>query len=581
MHIPDGFVSAPVSLAAGAIAVAGIGVCLSGARRQLDERTAPLAGLVAVFVFAMQMINFPVAAGTSGHLIGGALAAILVGPYAGALALSVVILVQGLVFADGGLSALGLNIINMAFVPVIVGWVVFRLLMRVLPARPPAVMAAAFVAGFSSVPVSAAAFVAEYALGGSQVFDLRAVLVAMVGVHGLIGLGEGLITALTVAAVYGVRPDLVYGMRDHAPEGTVTRGRGLPVWGFVALGLGLSLLVAGALSVVASKAPDGLERVAEDTGFAAQAQANANAGFALADYGQSGGLPVGVAGVIGVLIVVAVASLLFLVIRRRNEPDDTAPAHEHGHDAGERLYLHRHTAVHALPAHVKIVTLLTFILLVVLTPAEQYWAFGVYALMLVAVAVVARVPFSVIGPRMLVEVPFVLFAVLMPVLGPEPRVQVLGLSLSQAGLVAAWGILAKGTLGVVGSILLAATTPARDLVSGLQRLRVPSLLVQIAAFMLRYTHVVTDEAARMRIARESRGFEARGVTAWPALAHTGGTLFIRSYERGERVHLAMLSRGYTGSMPTTGSAATAADWGRAVLLPAAALLIAAAAWMAQ
>lgn len=581
MHIPDGFVSAPVSLAAAAVAVAGLGVCLAGARRQLDERTAPLAGLVAVFVFAMQMINFPVAAGTSGHLIGGALAAILVGPYAGALAISVVIMVQGLVFADGGLSAMGLNLINMAFIPVLVGWVVFRLLMRVLPARPPAVMAAAFVAGFSSVPVSAAAFVAEYALGGSHVFDLRAVLVAMVGVHVLIGLGEGLITALTVAAVYGVRPDLVYGMRDHAPEGATTRGRGLPLWGFVALGLGLSLLVAGALSVFASKAPDGLERVAADTGFADQAQANANAGFALAEYGQGGGIPVGLAGVIGVGIVVAISSLLFLVVRRRREPEEDVPAHEHGHDAGERLYLHRHTAIHELPAHVKIVTLLAFILMVILTPADQYWAFALYALMLAGVAVVARVPFSVIGPRMLVEVPFVLFAVLMPVLGPEPDVQVLGLSLSQAGLVAAWGILAKGTLGVVGSILLAATTPARDLVSGLQRLRVPSLLVQIAAFMLRYTHVVTDEAARMRIARESRGFEATGVSAWPALAHTGGTLFIRSYERGERVHLAMLSRGYTGSMPTTGSAATVADWGRAVLLPAAALLIAVTAWMAQ
>lgn len=226
MHIPDGFINAPVSAAAGVVAVAGIGVCLYGARRQLDEKTAPLAGLVAVFVFAMQMINFPVAAGTSGHLLGGALAVILVGPFAGALAVSVVVIVQALVFADGGLSALGLNIINMAFVPAIVGWVVFRVLMRFLPKVSASVVGAAFVAGFLAVPASAAAFVAEYAIGGTGVYSIAQVLTAMLSVHVLIGIGEGIITGLTVAAVYGVRPDLVYGMRRYLarPVLTVTQG---------------------------------------------------------------------------------------------------------------------------------------------------------------------------------------------------------------------------------------------------------------------------------------------------------------------------------------------------------------------
>jgi len=214
MHIPDGFINGPVSVIAMIVAAIGIVVCLRGARKQLDERTAPLAGLVAVFIFAMQMLNFPVAAGTSGHLLGGALAAILVGPYAGALAVSVVILVQGLLFADGGLSALGLNIINMGLVTAVVGWVVFRLVIKATGVSKPKVMLASFLAGLIAVPVASLAFVLEYALGGTGTIGWQTVLVAMTGVHVLIGIGEGLITALTVSAVFLARPDLVYGVRD-------------------------------------------------------------------------------------------------------------------------------------------------------------------------------------------------------------------------------------------------------------------------------------------------------------------------------------------------------------------------------
>jgi cobalt/nickel transport system permease protein len=226
MHAPDGFINAPVSLIAGIIAVVGIAICLRGARQQLDERTAPLAGLVAVFIFAMQMINFPVGAGTSGHLLGGALAVILVGPYAGTLAVTVVVIVQALLFADGGLSALGINIINMAFVTAIVGWFVFRAIVRLAGGSKPAVMAGAFLAGFLSVPASALAFVGEYAVGGTGTIDLMAVLAAMVGVHLLIGIGEGIITAFVVLAVYAARPDLVYGVHDRvAKELVITEVR--------------------------------------------------------------------------------------------------------------------------------------------------------------------------------------------------------------------------------------------------------------------------------------------------------------------------------------------------------------------
>jgi len=218
MHVPDGFINAPVSVGAGVVAAAGIAVCLRGARRELDDRTAPMAGLVAAFVFAVQMLNFPVASGTSGHLLGGALAAILVGPYTGAVCVAVVLLVQGLFFADGGLTALGVNVVNMSLVTVVVGYLVFRVAVKALPRTKASIVGSAFLAALISVPVSSLAFVGMYALGGTTDVSLGAVATAMVGVHILIGIGEAIITALTVASIVAVRPDLVYGARGIAPE---------------------------------------------------------------------------------------------------------------------------------------------------------------------------------------------------------------------------------------------------------------------------------------------------------------------------------------------------------------------------
>jgi cobalt/nickel transport system permease protein len=216
---------------------------------------------------------------------------------------------------------------------------------------------------------------------------------------------------------------------------------------------------------------------------------------------------------------------------------------------GHKLHYHGHSPVHRAPAHAKVLALLGFMLLVVATPRGWYPAYAVYLLLLVAVVAVSRVPATYLLKRMVVEVPFVVFAVLMPFIATGPRVEVLGVAVSAGGLAAAWALLAKGTLGVLASLTLAATTEPRDLLAGLERLRVPSLLVQIMGFMVRYLDVVTDEMRRMRVARESRGFNARDVRHWPVLARSAGALFIRSYERGERVHLAMLSRGYTGTMP--------------------------------
>jgi len=213
MHVPDGFLDAPTSLATGVVAAAGVAVALRGARRELDDRTAPMAGLVATFVFAGQMINFPVGAGTSGHLMGGALAAVLVGPWSAVLCLSVVLLVQALLMADGGITALGTNITLIGLVTVAVGWLVFVGLRAVLPRRPASVVPAAAAGAFLSVPVAAVVFTLLFAVGGTAPVDLSAVLTAMLAWHSVIGVGEAAVTSLVVGSVVAVRPDLVHGAR--------------------------------------------------------------------------------------------------------------------------------------------------------------------------------------------------------------------------------------------------------------------------------------------------------------------------------------------------------------------------------
>lgn len=212
MHVPDGFLNAPVSFLGYVVAAVILGIAVVKARTQLDDKTAPLAGLTAVFIFAAQMLNFPVAAGTSGHLLGGALAAILVGPWVAMLVLTVVLTVQALLFADGGITALGINIINMGIVTAVVGWVVFRAGVRFVK-TPKGAAVVAGVAALVSVPASAMAFVVEYAVGGTAPVSMAAVTAAMGGVHVLIGIGEAFITGLVVAAVIASRPDVVAGVR--------------------------------------------------------------------------------------------------------------------------------------------------------------------------------------------------------------------------------------------------------------------------------------------------------------------------------------------------------------------------------
>ncbi|WP_326594310.1 energy-coupling factor ABC transporter permease [Streptomyces brevispora] len=355
MHVPDGFINAPVSAAAGVVAAGAVAVSLKGARRELDERTAPLAGLVAAFIFAVQMLNFPVAAGTSGHLLGGALAAILVGPYTGILCISVVLLMQGILFADGGLTALGVNILDMGIVTTVVAYALFRALVGVLPRTRRSMTAASFVAALVSVPAAACAFTLMYWIGGTTDIPIGKVFTAMAGVHVLIGIGEAAITALTVGAVIAVRPDLVHGARGLtaplklrvdgelvdaptrepvAASPAARSDRGLWVTGLVT-----ALVLAGFVSFYASASPDGLEKVASDQGIDKKAEEHASKDSPLADYGvkdvSDARISGGLAGVIGVgATLVAGSGAFYVVTRRRRTKVESAAA---GSRTGEKV----------------------------------------------------------------------------------------------------------------------------------------------------------------------------------------------------------------------------------------------------
>jgi cobalt/nickel transport system permease protein len=232
------------------------------------------------------------------------------------------------------------------------------------------------------------------------------------------------------------------------------------------------------------------------------------------------------------------------------------------------MHYHGHSVVHRLPAHVKVVALVGFLIAVVATPRGAWAAYAALSGVVLTAVAATQVPLGYLARRMVVELPFVLFALLLPFVATGPRVDVLGIPLSPDGAVGAGTLLAKATLGTVASLILASTTEARDLVAGLERLRLPAQLVAILGFMVRYVDVVADQVNRMRMARAARAFSARSLRDWPVLAHSSGALFIRSYERGERVHLAMLSRGFTGSLPYADEPSTTArSWAQALSLP--------------
>lgn len=248
------------------------------------------------------------------------------------------------------------------------------------------------------------------------------------------------------------------------------------------------------------------------------------------------------------------------------------------------LYRHGESVVHRLPAEVKIIGLVTFVVAVVATPRETLWPYAGYAVIVVAVWRLAHLPLRWALPRMLIEAPFLVLALLLPFTAGGERIHLAGLSLSVAGLYAAWALVAKGTLGVAAALTVAATTPAAQLPAALSRLGAPAVITSVLVLMIRYVDLLAAEAGRMRTARISRGDSPRALHQAGAIATSIGALFLRAYERGERVYVAMLSRGFDGNTPdlaAVGAApkATARQWALALLPAAGAVAVTALAWV--
>ena len=246
------------------------------------------------------------------------------------------------------------------------------------------------------------------------------------------------------------------------------------------------------------------------------------------------------------------------------------------------LYVHGHSRIHRMAPQCKLAAQILFVVSVVATPREAFWAFAVYAGVVICLIRIAEIPFPFVAKRLALEVPFIAFAVLLPLIGRGVRTEVFGLSLSVEGLWGAWNIIAKATLGLAVSILVAATTTMPEFLRGFERLHLPRAFTSTGSFMIRYFDVIADEMRRMKVARESRGYNPRWIWQARAVASSAGALFIRAYERGERVYLAMLSRGFTGSLPSVDETpASAGSWMAALAVPAVAGLVASTAWVVR
>ena len=301
MHVPDGFINAPVSIGTGVISFATLWAYVRSAKSLVADKLIALTGMMSALIFVLQMINFPIAAGTSGHLLGGALAVIVLGPNLGIICISIVVVIQSLLFADGGLSALGINVLNMAIITSLVGWLTISSWKKLFGEANISIISGSIVAGILSVVFSSIAFVFEYALGGTVSVPLSSVLIAMVSSHLLIGLGEGVITALIVSLLLRVRSDLIYIKTNNDKKNSKSSFYGL----FIFLLLCLTLITP-----YASSSPDGLESVAGDFGFSE----DSGIVLLLEDYGISGlnndFLSTALSAVLGVVVVIGVSNIV-------------------------------------------------------------------------------------------------------------------------------------------------------------------------------------------------------------------------------------------------------------------------------
>ena len=301
MHVPDGFINVQVSAATGLLSFGTLWAYIRSAKTLIADKFIALTGMMSALIFVLQMINFPIAAGTSGHLLGGALAVIVLGPRLGLICLSVVVIIQSLLFADGGLSALGVNVLNMAIVTCATGWVIVKYWLKFIGKNKTSIIAASVVSGIITVVFSSIAFTLEYAIGGTISIPVSSVLVAMISTHFLIGIGEGIITALIVGLLVRVRPDLVYAYDRNDSNTTNVSLYGL----FIVL-----ILLLALITPFASSSPDGLESVAENFGF----QETDGVVLLLEDYGinaiNNNFISTVLSGLLGVIVIVAMFTIV-------------------------------------------------------------------------------------------------------------------------------------------------------------------------------------------------------------------------------------------------------------------------------
>jgi len=570
MHIPDGMLDTRTVAAGWVVALPAVGYAARTVRRTLADSRIVLLAVLAALVFALQMLNFYVAGGTTGHFAGGALAAILMGPWAAVVVLTSVLAVQAFVFADGGVTALGANIVNMALIAPFVGWWLYSAAVRLRPTRAGRAVGA-FVAGWTAaVAGSLGAAVMVWASGRAP---LGAVAGAMGFWHAVIGIGEGLVTAGLVAYVTAVRPDLMRTDAQAMRPGSLVASFGV-----------LALLAAG-LSFLAGTAPDGLERVAETLGFAPTAPPPVTGGL-LPDYVMPGVANSALAGVLAGLVGVVITGVaLYGALRAaragrarahaaatpgihhhehehdgeqhrhpHHHPMEAGPAHAHGHGAGFERLTYLVSPVHDLDPRAKLLCAIALISAVVLAPGPEPLEAALVAAMLLGVASLARLPLAAVVARASLVLPFAgAVALLAPVTASGSSLSAAGIASAYAGngWAIAWTILAKAWLSVLITVVLSATTAVPRLIRALRDLRVPVVFITLFTFLHRYVDVLREQLTSQRIALESRAPSMGRVRRWRLYGDLAGNLLVRSYERGERIGAAMLSRGFTGVLPTS------------------------------
>jgi cobalt/nickel transport system permease protein len=565
MHIPDGMLDTRTWVSTGIGSAGFVAYAVREVRRRLSEGRLVLMAVLAALVFALQMLNFPVAGGTSGHFAGGAAAAILLGPWPAVVIMTTVLLIQAFVFADGGITALGANVLNMAIIGPFVGWYAYAVVSRVLRGRRGSLVGA-FVAGWLAVFLAALACALELAVSGRA--PLALVVGSMAFWHALIGIGEGAITAGLVGYVLSVRPDLV-----TATEAPAEGRRGV-------LALAALALAAAGMSFLASRLPDGLSFVAARLGVpeAPSLLRGPLGGYAVAGVGNEA-IAATLAALLGVLLTFGALYVgvgVLLRSRRGAEHDATGlhahvhrhaaePAHahphhhtgegghEHTHEAGWERYTWIVSPVHSLDPRAKVLAVLALVVAIVLAPPLGAPALIALVAALLGVAALARLPLGHVLARSALVLPFAgTIALLAPLAARGGSLNWAGLasSYSNGGWLAAYAVISKAWLSVLAVVLLSATTPVPRLFKGLERLGVPDVILMTLTFMYRYVGVMREQITASHRALDSRAPALSRLARLRLYGHLAGNLVLRGYERGERVYAAMRSRGYDGTIPT-------------------------------